>query len=326
MSFTLGGLSAYTDQTSQIDLISAALLKPQTVNNLTIKAGLTAGTTNLNLMNAVAAIVTANCGFEAGQISTNATVFTQLPLVVEAKMMKEALCADSLYDVWLSSQLSADANHESVPFEQAIAELKIKEVNKWIETAIWDGDSGDLDGLVTQLEVAAVGSVDGSAYATPWSASDAVSNMWALVDLIPTAVKQEDDLIAYVSFATYSKLVQGLMATGNAIITQYPNISNTTGNVETSFVFPGTNVKVFAAPGLTDVSGETTVFIGPKKYIYFGTGILDNKDTFKFNYDPSDDNVKFLCKFKLGTAVYASQFVSTYKLPATTTAATTTTT
>jgi hypothetical protein len=35
MSFNLSGLTAYVDQTSQVDLITKALLKPQTVNNLT---------------------------------------------------------------------------------------------------------------------------------------------------------------------------------------------------------------------------------------------------------------------------------------------------
>ena len=131
MSFNLSGLTTYVDQTSQTELITKALLKPQTVNNLTVKAGLVSGTVNLNILDAVADVKDAACGFGAGQTGNNQTIFTQLPIVVGAKMMKEQLCPDSLYDYWLSSQLSANALHESVPFEAAIADLKVKEINKY---------------------------------------------------------------------------------------------------------------------------------------------------------------------------------------------------
>ena len=312
MAFNISGLSTYVDQVGESDLITRAVLQPQSINFLTVKAGLTAGTTNLKILGGTTSIIDATCGFAAAQVSTNATTFTELPITVGAKMLKEILCPDDLYDVWLSSQLSASAVHENVPFEQAIADLKIKEINKYIEEKIWAGDGSDLDGLITQLDVTTASSVDGSSVATAWADTNSVANMWTLIDLIPTAVRQEDDLVAYMSYKTYSKLVQGLMAEGNAIIQQYPNITNASGTPISSFVFPGTNITVFAAPGLTDVTSESTVFIGPKKYIFFGTGLLDNKDTFKMFYDESEDEVKFSSKFKLGTAVVANQFVSTY--------------
>lgn len=310
MAFNLTGLSTYVDQIGQVDLITRAVLQPQTVANMTVKAGLTAGTTNLNILGSTTNILDATCGFGSAQVGSNATAFTELPLVVKAKMLKEALCPDDLYDVWLSSQLSAGANHETVPFEQAIAELKVKEINKYVEETIWAGDGATLDGLKVQLSVVS-GAVDGSSVASAWDSTDAVANLWTLIDLIPNAIKQEDDLIAYVSYATYSKIVQGLMAVGMSILNPYANVTNATGSPESSFIFPGTNVKVFAAPGLVDETGESTVFIGPKKFVFFGTGLIGDTDTFKMNYDASDDNVKFLAKFKLGTAAVANQFVST---------------
>ena len=310
MSYNLSGLSVYVDQTSQTELITKALLKPQTVNNLTVRAGLTAGTVNLNILDGVADIKDASCGFGAGQVGNNSTIFTQLPIVVGAKMMKETLCPDVLYPTWLSSQLSPSAMHETVPFEQFIAEFKIKEINQYVESTLWAGDGATLDGLLFQTSVAE-GAVDGTAYSTAWTSSNAVANMWALIDLIPTALKQEDDIIAYVSYATYSKLTQGLIATGNSILLQYPNINNVTGSPESSFIFPGTNIKVFAAPGLVDPAGDSAVIVGPKKYAFMGVGILDNQDQFKMYYNPADDIINFMSKFKLGTAAYASQFVST---------------
>jgi hypothetical protein len=75
-----------------------------------------------------------------------------------------------------------------------------------------------------------------------------------------------------------------------------------------AFIFPGTNVTIFGAPGL---NSNSSIILGPKKFIFFGTGLLDDADRFKFYYDPSQDVVNFMSKFRLGTAVYASQFVST---------------
>ena len=311
MSFNLSGLTTYVDQTSQTELITKALLKPQTVNNLIVKAGLTAGTTNLNILDANVDIKNAACGFGSGQVGNNTTIFTQLPIVVEAKMLKETLCPDTLYDYWLSSQLSPSAYHESVPFEEQIANLKVREINKYVESTLWAGDGGALDGLRFQTSVAE-GAIDGTAFgSTAWTASTAVANMWGLIDLLPNALKQEDDLVAYMSYNSYSKLTQGLIATGNSILLQYPNIANVAGQAEASFIFPGTNVKVFAAPGIVDPSGDSAVILGPKKYVFMGTGIVNDQDAFRFYYDPSQDQVNFMAKFKLGTAAYASQFVST---------------
>ena len=127
------------------------------------------------------------------------------------------------------------------------------------------------------------------------------------------AVLQEDDLIMYVSYATYSKLVQALQAKGNSILLQYPNISNVSGSPENSFIFPGTNIKVFAAPGISDLGSPAvpTVILGPKKYAFFGTGLNNDQDKFRFYYDPSEDNIKFLAAWRMGTAAIANQFIST---------------
>jgi len=309
MSFNLSALPAYTDQLST-DLITRAILKPQTVNNLTVKAGLTAGTTAINILGANVDIKDAACGFGAGQVGTNTTIFSQVNMNVQAKMLKELLCPDVLYSTWLSSQLSASALHESVPFETQIADLKVKEIAKYVEETIWAGDGANLDGLLFQTSVAE-GAIDGTAYSTAWTASNAVANMWGLIDLIPNELKQEDDIVAFVSYATYSKLTQGLQDKGNSILLQYPNVNNVTGAAESAFIFPGSNVKVFAAPGLIDPAGDSAVVVGPKKYAFFGTGLVNDESNFRFFYNQNLDEMSFISKFKVGTSAIANQFVST---------------
>ena len=314
MSFNVAGLNPYTDQLST-DLIIRAVLKPQTVQNLTVRPNLTAGTTSINILGAGVAVQNYECGFAGA--TGNTTIFTQQPLVVATKQLKEVMCVETLREYWISSVMSASAYANETPvFEQQIADLKVKEINKYIEQTIWAGDGADLAGLTYQTSVDA-GAIDGTAFAAGFaSASTAYAAFWNMVDGLAAAnpaVLQEDDLIMYVSYATYSKLVQALQAKGNSILLQYPNISNVSGSPENSFIFPGTNIKVFAAPGITDTGSPLapTVVLGPKKYAFFGTGLNNDQDRFKFYYDPSQDDVKFLAAWRMGTAAIANQFIST---------------
>lgn len=315
MSFNLSGLTAYTDQLST-DLVTRAVLKPQSVSNLTVRAGLTAATTAINILGTNVDILDYSCGFGAGQVGTNSTIFTQTNMVVVAKMLKEDLCPQVLREYWLSSQMSAAAFQDTVPFEQAIADLKVRYMQKYVEETIWNGDGNQLDGLLSQISVAN-GAIDGTSFAAGFAAANtAYAAFFGMVDALAAAnpaVLQEDDLVAYVSYATYSKLVQALQAKGNSILLQYPNISNVSGSPENSFIWPGTNIKVFAAPGIKDLGSPAvpSVILGPKKYAFFGTGLMDDTDKFRFYYDPSQDNVKFLGAFRMGTAAIADQFIST---------------
>ena len=84
MSFSLASLSPYTDQLST-ELISQALLKPYSVQMLTIMAGKTAGTSAINVLNSNPFIIDATCGFNTsttgpGGATGNATVFSQIDL------------------------------------------------------------------------------------------------------------------------------------------------------------------------------------------------------------------------------------------------------
>jgi len=313
MSFDLSGLLAYTDELST-DLVSKALLKSHSVSHLTVLPGKTAGTSAINLLNSNANILDAACGFGAAQTGPggatgNSTVFSQLDLVVQSKMLKEQLCPEDLRTYWLSSQMSPSAYAESVPFEEAIARNKVDNISQYVENTIWQGDGGSLDGLLAQATVAngAIGGT-GAGIAVPLAVGTAFDSIWGIYNKLSNALKQEDDLVMYLSMSNYAIAVQALMAEGNSLITQYPNINNASGSAPMSFVWPGTNMTIFAAPG---INVDTHIIVGPKKYAYFGTGLIDDMDNFKFYYDPSVDIVNFMSKFRLGTAVYASQFVST---------------
>jgi hypothetical protein len=313
MSFNLAGLSPYTDQLST-ELVSKALLKPHTVQYLTVLAGKTAGTSAINLLNSNPYIIDATCGFGAAQVGPggatgNSTSFEQINLVVQSKMLKEQLCSEDLRNFWLSSQLSPSAYSTSVPFEEQIANNKVNNIAQYVENTIWAGDGGSLEGLLAQATVAdgCIGGT-GAGIVVPLAVGTAFDTIWGIYNKLTNALKQEDDLVMYMSMTNYAIAVQALLNKGNALVTQYPNISNVSGSAPNVFTWPGTTMQIFGAPGL---SSNTHIIVGPKKYAFFGTGLLDDADNFKFYYDPSQDVVNFMSKFRMGTAIYASQFVST---------------
>ena len=306
MGFILGSLPNYTDQLST-DLISAALLKSFTTDFVTIEAGKTAGTSAINVMNSNVNIIDATCGFGNAQITGNETVFSQIPLVVASKMLKEQMCPEDLRSKWTSSQLGAAANQETVPFAELIANNKIANIAKYVENTIWQGDGATLTGLLAQT-TNANGSINSAGAYTQWTSSTAIAEFWLNVSSLTPALQTEDDLVMYTSYANYQALVAALINTGASVIGQFAQVSNASGvNAPSSFVFPGTNITVFAAPGINDAA---RVILAPKKYIFFGTGLLDEMDTFKFYYNEADDIMNFNAKFRLGTAVYVSQVVS----------------
>ena len=307
MSFNLTGLSTYSDELST-DLVSRALLKAQSVNYVTVRPGLTAGVSSINILGGTADIIDATCGFGAAQVGSNDVAFTQVDLCVLSKMKKQSLCPEDLRDYWLSSQMSPSAYGENVPFEAAIADYQVRQINQYVENTIWQGDgvSGScLVGLLDQISVAN-GAEDGTAYAGAWTSSNADTNLWGMIDLLPDAVRQEDDLVAYMSLAQYSKLTQALISSGASILSLYPNIENATGSGVQAMQFPGTNITVFGAPGIN----TNQVVLGPKKAVFMGTGLIDDQDNFRFYYDHSEDIVKFMAKFRMGTAALADQFGS----------------
>jgi hypothetical protein len=222
-------------------------------------------------------------------------------------MLKEQLCPEDLRSKWTSSQLGAAANQETVPFAELIANNKIANIAKFVENTIWQGDGATLTGLLAQT-TNANGSINSAGAYTQWTTSTAISEFWLNVGSLTSDLQTEDDLILYTSYANYQALVAALINTGASVIGQFAQVSNAAGvNAPSSFVFPGTNITVFAAPGIND---PARVILAPKKYIFFGTGLLDEMDTFKFYYNEADDIMNFNAKFRLGTAVYASQVVS----------------
>jgi len=310
--YDLSNLSAYTDQLSD-QLVTRAVLQPISVSQLTVRAGLTAATQAINVLDTTVDMKDYSCYYTDENQAGNQIIYSQIPLVVANKMLKQSICPNDARAYWLSSQMNPSAYQESIPFEKQITDLTVRKVAAYIENTIWAGDGSTLDGLKYQLSVDA-GAIDASGLDTAWTVNNAYQNFWDMVNGLfagAEAVAQLNDLVAYVSYKTYATLVQSLQNKAYSLVGAYKTIDNATGAPLNSFVFPGTTIQVAAIPGLRDDSGKSAVIIGSKSYAFFGCGLQDDAEKIRLFYDPSQDVIRELCAVRFGTAAVSNQFIST---------------
>jgi hypothetical protein len=313
--FNLAGLAAWTDETSQ-GLISRAVLSPATAQNVTIMPGLQAGTVALNILGANLDIKDYACGFGAGQVGNNTVIYTQKNITIATKMVKNQFCPNDLRAYWLSSQMSASGYQETIPFEQAIGDYMVRRIAAANESYYWQGDGSTVNGLQDEISIAS-GSIDGSAFAAGLgAASTAFAAFWGLIDELAAtnpAVLQQEDLTAYVSMPTYSRLVQSLQLKGNALIQQYNNVSNVSGMPQNQFVWPGTSVTVVGLGGISDTGSPSIPYcaIGPKSQVFLGVGLQDDADRLRIYYNEAEDFVNLLAAYRFGVQAISDQFIVT---------------
>jgi len=295
MAFDLNALSTYTDELS-LELIAKAVLTTDLMNQIDVRAGLSAGTVAINLMDGDLNVNDLACGWNpSGDVT-----FTQVDICIRDKQVKMDLCPEDLRQYWLSQRMSPSAFQETVPFEEVIANYYVERVKKYNEGFLINGDN-TCDGIKGQITASAGANVPVSAAA--WTVSNAVSQALDLFDAIDESVKDRDDLIMIVSPANYQILRRALVAQNYFHYNQ--------GDGVASINLIGTNCTVVKSSGLV---GSNYVAAGPAGFIVAGTGLQDDMSTMQFFYDKGFDVVKFTAKWRLGVAVHQVNVFATNDL------------
>ena len=132
MAFSLGGLTSYVEQ-QRLPLLTKAVFDAKTQSLMQKRVGVKYEE-SLNLMDTDAVFQAAStCAWNA----SGTTTFSQRNISVARVKVQEELCPRSLEQYWMQTQLTQGSNYEGVPFEQAFAEQKAKQIAKNIENAIW---------------------------------------------------------------------------------------------------------------------------------------------------------------------------------------------
>jgi hypothetical protein len=315
MAFTFTGLTSYTDQ-ERLPLITKAVFSARSAALFTKQVGIKFAAA-LNLMDTDALI---QSGDACGYTTSGTTAFTQRNITVGRMKVQETLCPRSLEQYWMQTQLTAGSTYDGVPFEQAFSEQKALRIAEALETAIWQGNAY-FSGVNQLLNAASATVVLANASSTTWNPVSAsvgitATNIIGIFDKvyndIPQAILTKQDLVIFCGWNNYRTLVQafkqGTTTGGLAVLYNQVDLASLANG---EFVYPGTNVRVIAVPGLTNTNRIVCTYLGN---LFYGTDLLSDEEQFSIWFSKDNDEVRFQAAFKAGVQIAYPEFVVDFKL------------
>jgi hypothetical protein len=259
------------------EYIAAALFSGVTLDNggITIKPNIKYKQVISTFSN-VSSIRSADCAFDdTADITLGEQVLEPLPF-----QQNMILCKEQFQNDWGAVSMGYSAFDKLPPkFSDFLIAHCSAEVSQWTEEKIWQGAAGanSFEGLYTRISAAGSGAIDcGGQAAGGVDAANVVDELGKLVDAIPSAIYGKDDLWLYISqnvARAYVRALGGFAAAGlgaNGV-----NNQGTMWYNNGSLSFDG--VKIFVCNGLAD----NTMVAAQKSNLYFGTGLLNDKNVVK---------------------------------------------
>lgn len=290
-SYVVSSLPEYVEQRRE-QLIAKSVLGAKTLDYINFQTGVK-GPTALNLIDFDIELQDDACGWnEAGTSTLSQRIIDAKPFRVNM-----AVCDKNLYGTWAQYQVKVAAGKvaSDLPFEQDFVDGVLNGIQEKVEELIWQGDAsnaGEFDGFLTIL---------GSATsATGTTKMDLVNEAYAA---LPCAVAGKDDVVVFVSCATFRAWMQELVA---ANLYHF----NPGNEAAMEHVLPGTNVRVIAVPGMADnaaVAGRLSNF-------YYGTDLESDMETFDLWYSKDNREFRIDVSFIAGVQIAYPSEVAYYTL------------
>ena len=298
-SFDLTNISSYTDEVGGL-LLSESIVKAKTPSLVYIQAGVK-GTQSINLLSSSISIGDGGCGWSNS--NTSATTFTQRNLATKLYRYQESLCPTDLRTYWAGMFLNNPASNAEVPFEAQIADLKVKEIQKFVEDKVWLADTltDGFDGFYYTISTGTTG-VNYVASPTAPSSSTMLTCVDEVIAATPDAIREDDDLIVFMSPANYNNYVVNLR-TAN-----YFHFDPTQAGEEFITFHPATKIRVVGVPGL---AGKNRIVLGKASQMVIGVGLLDDTERLDMWYSKDNDEVRLQAQFNLASNIaFPENFVT----------------
>jgi len=278
--------------------ISAALLSANTIDkggievmpNIKYKSTMKKVATDANV------IKNASCDFDA----TATVTLTERLLQPEEFQVNLQFCKQDFQSDWEAAQMGYSAFDKMPPkFSDFIIGHVAGLVAEKTESNIWEGvnsNAGEFDGLTT-LALADSDVIDVASHAAV-TAANVIDKLGSIVDAVPSALYNKEDLHIYVSQNIARAYVRALGGFATSIGAAGTDSKGTQWyNAGGQLSFDG--VKIFVANGLAD----DTAMAAQKSNLYFGTGLLSDMNEVKV-LDMADldgsQNVRVIMRFTSG--------------------------
>lgn len=301
--YVVSSITGFTDQVGG-ELLAKALIGATTPKYSSVRLGIK-GTQALNLLDSNPVFVAGACGLNPSTGST--TTFTQRNITTCPETLYEALCYKDLYPTYQSMLMNAGQTSETVPFENIIADLKVKQVQQRIETQLWNANTsatGDtstcFNGLYSLIASGQTGIGVSSGTAFNTSAYGTAGNPITEVDLLINALDDNamvrEDLVVFMSYANFRLYLQAL--TKANFFVNYIGSASITNSLEATH--PNTNVKVVPTIGL---AGKNKITIGPKEYLVVGFDLTSDHEKLDMWYSKDFDQIRMRANYNYGVQI-----------------------
>tara|TARA_R110002020_G_scaffold441298_1_gene652024 strand:- start:109 stop:1041 length:933 start_codon:yes stop_codon:yes gene_type:complete len=281
--------------------LGAALLSASTLDagavtilpNIKYKAAMKVGVMS-NLVRS------ADCDFDS---TTSGLTLTEKVLTPTELQVNLQICKKELHADWEAAQMGFSAFDQLPPlFSDYVISRVAAEVANATETSIWSGAAGEgsFDGyLTTCLNDSGVNDITAEAI----TSSNVIAQMGAVVDSAVAnapAVLGKEDLTLYVSTNVAQAYIRALGGFASNIGAAGTDNKGTQWYNGGALSFEGINI--FVAKGF----GSNKMLLTPKSNLFFGTGLLDDRNEVKV-IDMADidgsQNVRVVMRYTAGVQI-----------------------
>lgn len=295
-AWNVSGLSAYVKE-NRDEILRKVILEGDTISRMAKQLGIKTKE-RLHYFNLDPVFQDGKgCGFSA----QGATNLTEKDIEVAPIKINMEWCNDDLLGKFAEYlvRFGANANAENLAFEQLISDELVKNINKEMEEAVWQGDKSDtgrtdlFDGLLAQADADA-----GTIKVTFGTGDTLYDKVKAVIMAIPEEIL--DNAVVFVSPANFRSLVFELLEMNNFHIAPE--------EIEKGeFYFPGTTIPIHKTLGLTGVDDK--IYASTWENMVYGTDMMDDKEELRFWFSDDDDLHRLKVKWVSGVATYFSDYV-----------------
>ena len=278
----------YVDK-QRVPLIGKSVLGAKAPQYFNLMTGVK-GTTNLNILDADPAL---QCGNACGFNSENDTTFTKREMQVIPFKVNMTFCDKNLLDTWANYEVKVAAGIKNLPFEEEWTGQIVAKVQDKLEKFIWSG------GTYCEKTVKGIEQILNTEGGHKVTLNTGDSIYTKLVDLylaLPETVQAADDVITFVNYQSYNKLVQEILSASH----YHLDVTN----LEDGIVLPGTRVKVIPTQGIGSGNQDKTLAVmGRASNFYFGTDMRGDSEVFDLWYSQDNREFRLAIEFTAGAQV-----------------------
>ena len=324
-TFSLSGLAAYTDE-NRADIVTKSILGARTMGLIDVRAGIKSAM-KVPILDFTDPFQAGGCGAfnTSGTTTLTQTTITPAslklnmsfcPNELEAYFTQKYLKAGSLYSGTYDSQDGIDN-----AFFTAITDRIQAYINKQVEAMLWLGNTATtadpnlklMNGFIKTIDTAA------TAIAATQQASISSTTVQDIFEeiifvKIPNAIINDNPAV----FCSQEDFRLLILALAKKNLYHYSPTTAEYSGLE--FMYPGSNVKIIAVPGLNSDNGtglptaaKHRIFAGTANNFVVGVDLENDIKTFDLYYSKDNREVRMAMDFKLGVANHFTDQIVQYK-------------